>query len=122
MSTLFDHLDRHWNCRLTTTGRKSGEPRRVTIWYAIEGNRLFVSGGKYGPHWCRNLKANPDVVAEIGGVRLRGRARVVEEGPEARAIRDRFPRKYLLVRVARPFGMYTDSIAVAIEDLREDAG
>ena len=31
---------------LTTTGRKTGKPRRVIIWIATDGNRIFVRSGQ----------------------------------------------------------------------------
>jgi deazaflavin-dependent oxidoreductase (nitroreductase family) len=108
-------LDRGWNCRLTTRGRKSGEPRTVTIWYAVDGGTLYLTGGKDVPQWCRNLRVNPDVTVEVQGRVLRGRARVVEDPEQAERIRDLFPRKYLLARLSRPFGGYTRSIPVAVE-------
>lgn len=108
-------LDRAWNCRLTTTGRKSGQPRRVTIWFVLDGEELYLTGGAENPHWCRNAAANPDVEVEISGRRLVGKASVLPEGPEAEAVRLRFTQKYFLARVARWLGRgYTDSTAVVV--------
>ena len=107
-------LDGGWNCRLTTTGRKSGEPRTVTIWYAIDGERVYLTGGKEDPHWCRNVRANPDVTVELRGQRFEGRARVIDDSGEARRIRDLFPKKYLMARLSRPFGGYTASVPVEV--------
>jgi deazaflavin-dependent oxidoreductase (nitroreductase family) len=110
-------VERHWNCRLTTTGRKSGRPRSVTIWYATGDGRIYLTGSEHEPHWCRNLRAHPDCTIRIGSAELRGRARVVEDEGEARSVRERFVRRYLLARLARPFGGYSRSVAVVIEDL-----
>ena len=34
-------------CYLTTTGRVSGEPREIEIWFALEGGSLYMlSGGR----------------------------------------------------------------------------
>lgn len=109
------HLERHWNCRLTTTGRKTGEPRRVTIWFALGPGTVYLTGGADRPQWCRNLAVHPEVVVEIGGERLRGRARVIEDDAEAEAIRGRFVSRYWLARLSRPFGGYTRSVPVVID-------
>ena len=61
-------LDRHWNCRLTTRGRKSGEPRTVTIWYALGDGKIFLTGDKKGPHWLRNARDFVDA-EKVGGLR-----------------------------------------------------
>jgi deazaflavin-dependent oxidoreductase (nitroreductase family) len=108
-------LDRHWNCRLTTRGRRSGEPRTVTIWFVAEPGRVLLTGGAEGPQWSRNLRADPQAELVIGGEKLRGRARVVDDPDEAAAIRDRFVRKYLLARLSRWFGGYTRSVPVVVE-------
>jgi deazaflavin-dependent oxidoreductase (nitroreductase family) len=105
-------LDRRWNCRLTTTGRKSGEPRSVTIWFVLDGPTLYLAGSAAMPHWCKNLAANGEIGVEIAGEHFRGSARVVEDEQAASAVRDRFVRKYLLARLSRPFGGYTQSVAV----------
>jgi len=107
-------LERAWNCRLTTIGRKSGEPRRVTIWFAIDGDDIVLAGSPEPPHWRRNLAANPDATLEIAGFRLRGRARIVDDEAQAEAIRLCIVRRYVAARLSRPFGGYTRSSTVRI--------
>jgi deazaflavin-dependent oxidoreductase (nitroreductase family) len=104
-----------WNCRLTTTGRKTGRPRTVTLWFVPDGDRVYLAGGAANPQWCRNLRVHPEVVLEVGGVRRAGRARVVEDASEAAAVRDRFTQRYLLARLSRLFGGYTSSVAVVVD-------
>jgi len=111
-------LDRHWNCKLTARGRKSGEPRTVTIWFALGDDKVFLTGDAKGPNWLRNARANADVVVQIGRTRLRGRARVVEDPAEADSVRQRFVRRYLMARLSRLVGTgYTNSTAVVIDQL-----
>lgn len=60
-------------CYLTTTGRKSGEPRTVPLVYvAGEGDAVAVVASNYGqdhhPAWSYNLDANPSASLEIGGL------------------------------------------------------
>jgi deazaflavin-dependent oxidoreductase (nitroreductase family) len=120
-----ESLEKHWNCRLTVPGRKSGRPRSVTIWFALdpEAGRVLLTGGAERPQWCRNVQANQAaggaVQLEIGSTRLHGRARVVEDPGESEAIRQRFVRRYVGARIARALGRgYVDSVAVVVEDLR----
>jgi deazaflavin-dependent oxidoreductase (nitroreductase family) len=55
---------------LTTTGRKSGEPRVAPLLYLEDGDRLVIVASKGGmshhPLWYRNLVANPDVEVTLG--------------------------------------------------------
>jgi deazaflavin-dependent oxidoreductase (nitroreductase family) len=70
-------------CYLTTTGRHSGEPHRVEIWFALgDGVAYLLSGGGDRSDWVRNLEISPDVVLEIGGVKRTTRARVVTDADE----------------------------------------
>lgn len=67
---------------LTTTGRKSGQPRTAPVVYLADGERLVVIGSNAGhtraPAWSLNLKANPDSEVEVGRDRRPVRARVAE--------------------------------------------
>jgi deazaflavin-dependent oxidoreductase (nitroreductase family) len=73
-------------CHLQTTGRTSGRPRTIEIWFATDGERIYVlAGGRHHAHWVRNLMADPHVRVRIGGQTLPGVARVVE-GEEREAL------------------------------------
>jgi deazaflavin-dependent oxidoreductase (nitroreductase family) len=72
-------------CYLTTTGRRSGQPRRIEIWFAASaaGNTIYLlAGGRERAGWVRNLQASVAVQVEIGSVVFAGTARLVEGGPE----------------------------------------
>ena len=72
-------------CYLTTTGRVSGEPREIEIWFGLRGETLYLlSGGGRRSDWVRNLMADPAVTVRVGDSTLRGRARIVDDpGEEA---------------------------------------
>ena len=67
---------------LTTTGRKSGEPRALPLIYGETGDAYVVIASKGGlpnhPIWFLNLEANPDCELMVGPKRLSARARVAE--------------------------------------------
>lgn len=56
---------------LTTTGRKTGQPRVSPLLYIRDGERLVVVGTNFGqsthPAWTANLLANPDAAVTLGG-------------------------------------------------------
>ncbi len=64
---------------LTTTGRKSGEPRTTPTLYLRDGDRVILPASFGGraehPTWYLNLKANPGVEVQIGPDRLQLTAR-----------------------------------------------
>lgn len=74
---------RHDYCHLTTTGRRSGRPHRIEIWYAAEGTTLYLlSGGRQSSDWVQNLLVEPTVLVELDGEEHRARARVLDDGGE----------------------------------------
>ena len=60
---------------LTTTGRKSGEPRTTPTLYLRDGDRVILpasfGGRAENPTWYLNLKENPIVEVQIRAKRLR---------------------------------------------------
>jgi deazaflavin-dependent oxidoreductase (nitroreductase family) len=67
---------------LTTTGRKSGEPRTAPVLYLRDGERFVVintnAGNRRTPAWSLNLKANPEAEVEIGREKRAVVSRVAE--------------------------------------------
>lgn len=67
---------------LTTTGRKSGEPRTAPVVYLADGENAVVintnAGNAKVPAWSLNLKANPEAEIELGRERRAVRARIAE--------------------------------------------
>jgi deazaflavin-dependent oxidoreductase (nitroreductase family) len=67
---------------LTTTGRKSGEPRKFALIYDSRGDDLVVVASKGGapdhPGWYENLRAHPDASVQVRGERFDVRARTAE--------------------------------------------
>ena len=45
---------------ITTIGRKSGEPRRIEIWYYYLDGEVYISGLPGVRDWYANMVANPD--------------------------------------------------------------
>lgn len=82
-------------CYLTTTGRRSGRPHRIEIWYAVQGGTLYLlAGAGRASDWVQNLRAEPHVTVELDGVAWHGTARVVEPGDEAARARALVHGKY----------------------------
>jgi len=56
---------------LTTTGRRSGQPRTQPLLYAPDGDGYVVMGSNWGqahhPAWTGNLLAHPDATVTLDG-------------------------------------------------------
>ena len=72
--------DRWGALRLTTTGHRSGQERKVVVGYFEDGPNLVTMAmngwGEAEPAWWRNLQAHPDAEVEVVGERrlVTGRA------------------------------------------------
>jgi deazaflavin-dependent oxidoreductase (nitroreductase family) len=74
-------------CYLTTTGRITGSPHRIEIWFAMADETVFLmAGDRDRSDWVRNLMISPDVVLEIGDRKRSTRARVVAESTDEDAV------------------------------------
>ena len=73
---------------LTTTGRKSGEPRTTPTLYLRDGDRVILpasfGGRAENPTWYLNLKENPEVQVQIRAERLALSARDATDEERAR--------------------------------------
>jgi deazaflavin-dependent oxidoreductase (nitroreductase family) len=84
-------------CYLTTTGRVSGEPHEIEIWFALvpETRTLYLlSGGGDRSDWVKNLRRNSEVIVRIAGERLSGHAREMGDAEEDELARRLLVEKY----------------------------
>jgi len=65
-----DGMQRDRLVLLTTTGRRSGEPRTTPMMFHRDGDRVLVIASNIGaatqPDWYLNLVADPRVTVEVG--------------------------------------------------------
>ena len=65
-------------CYLTTTGRVTGNPHEIEIWFGLAGNILYMlSGGRENSDWVKNLRKTPTVRVRIADTQMSGVARIV---------------------------------------------
>ena len=82
-------------CYLTTTGRVTGWPHTIEIWFSLDGQTLYMlSGGRERSDWVKNLQRAPEVTVRIGSERFEGYARVVEDTEEDELARQLLVDKY----------------------------
>ena len=82
-------------CYLTTTGRVTGRPHTIEMWFATDGHTLYMlSGGRDSADWVKNLQRTPEVTVHIAGENFDGHARVVERGEEDELARSLLIEKY----------------------------
>lgn len=52
-------------CDITTTGRVSGQPRRIEIWYFMVDGRVYITGTPGPRDWYANMLAQPRFVFHV---------------------------------------------------------
>ncbi|HWP57696.1 MAG TPA: nitroreductase family deazaflavin-dependent oxidoreductase [Candidatus Acidoferrales bacterium] len=81
--------------KLTTVGRKTGQPRTVELRLVFLGGKFYASSARVkGKHWCQNMLKNPAVEVSADGQRYRCAARQVTD--------DGLRRKILSLRDSPP--------------------
>lgn len=72
---------------LTTTGRRSGEPRTAPLATLPDGDRWIVVGSNFGrqnhPAWTHNLLAEPTATVQLKGSTYSVEARLLSEEEKA---------------------------------------
>ena len=82
-------------CYLTTTGRKTGNPHEIEIWFCIYENSIYLmAGGREKSDWVKNLIKEPNVTIRIKKQTFNAKARIVKNKEEEMAVRNLMADKY----------------------------
>lgn len=85
---------------ITTTGRKSGQPRRIELVYHNVDGRILISGRPGYPRgWIANLAADPSMTFHLK------RDVVADLAARGRVVTDRAERERLLEPISRAWRM-----------------
>ena len=76
-------------CYVTTTGRRSGNPHEIEIWFGWDAGMTIymLAGGGERADWVANMKAHPEVSVRISNRAFEGTARLVEDADEEALVR-----------------------------------
>jgi|SRR5215467_8815734 len=83
---------------LTTTGRRTGRPREIEIWFTQRAGRYYlVAEHRERAQWVQNLLVTPRVGVRVGRRAFTAQGRVVDAKAEpelARAVKKLSEKKY----------------------------
>jgi deazaflavin-dependent oxidoreductase (nitroreductase family) len=104
-------------CYLTTTGRVTGKPHKIEIWFGLEGNTLYLlSAGMDKSDWVKNLLKNPSVTVQVGKHTFKATTRLVENEEEEMMARNMLADKYNERRANGSLGKWArTALPVAID-------
>ncbi len=64
-TTIQQALDQDETIDITTIGRKSGQPKRMEIWFRRVGGRTYITGTPGIRDWYANLLAEPRFIFHL---------------------------------------------------------
>ena len=84
-----DELSAQQFIYITTTGRVSGLPREIEIWFVErEGKYYIFAEHFFKANWVRNIQKNPCVHVRLGKREFAATARVLDETQDAALWKD----------------------------------
>jgi len=98
-------------CYLTTTGRRTGEPHEIEIWFTAVADSLYlISGGGDRSDWVRNLQVSPPASVRVGETTfpVTGRAPV-------------HPGEERTTAIEHLHGKYADQVSGTLDDWKREA-
>ncbi len=104
-------------CYVTTTGRRTGKPHQIEIWFGADGSTIYLlSGGGDRSDWVKNLRVEPAVHVRIANREWQAKARVVEDRDEDARARRLLAAKYQGWKEGKPMsGWATTATSIAID-------
>lgn len=103
---------------LTHYGRKTGKPHEVTIWFVLDGDRLFIGTANANRQWVRNVQKTPEVKLSMGGETFDGTARFLTNRAEHERAMAAIRRKYWVFRPIIELGRFLATVGL----MRDNTG
>ena len=95
LAKLLINLKAEDYCYLTTTGRVTGNPHEIEIWFGLNDITLYLlSGGMDKSDWVKNLLKDSSVTVRIAKHTFTGTARLVKDAKEETMARYMLAEKY----------------------------
>jgi deazaflavin-dependent oxidoreductase (nitroreductase family) len=94
VADLLSRLAEEDYCYLTTTGRVTGKPHEIEIWFGVQNSSIYLMSGDHRSDWVRNLLKDPKVTVRIARHPFTGTARLIKEEQEEITARNMLADKY----------------------------
>jgi deazaflavin-dependent oxidoreductase (nitroreductase family) len=94
-SELKERLTRYRQIKLSVIGRKSGKTISIPVWFALEGDKLFllpVEGSD--TQWYKNVLKNPSIRIDARGEEAEFRAIPINDAKTVKSVIEKFREKY----------------------------
>lgn len=93
--TLKEHLSRASEITITVTGRKSGRSISNPVWFAFDGDQLYLLPVRGSDtEWYKNVLKNPSLHIEAGGAETKLKVSPLTDSKQVSSVVDKFRKKY----------------------------
>jgi deazaflavin-dependent oxidoreductase (nitroreductase family) len=103
---------------LTHYGRKTGKRHEVTIWFVLDGYKLYIGTANVNRQWVCNVQKTPKIRLSIAGETFQGNARFLTDRAEHERAMVAIRRKYWMFRPIIGLGR----LLAAISLMRDNTG
>ncbi len=103
---------------LTHYGRKTGQPHEVTIWFVLDGDKLYIGTANVNRQWVRNVQKTSQIRLSIAGEKFEGTARFLNDCAEHERAMAAIRRKYWMFRPIIELGR----LLAALDVMRDNTG
>jgi deazaflavin-dependent oxidoreductase (nitroreductase family) len=104
--------------RLTHYGRKTGKLYQVTIWFVLDGDKLYIGTANVNRQWVRNVQKTPRIRLSVAGESFDGTARFLTDRAEHERAMAAIRRKYWMFRPIIELGR----LLAALDVMRDNTG
>jgi len=104
--------------RLTHVGRKTGKHHEVTIWFVLDGDRLYIGTANVKRQWVQNVQKTPQIKLSIGGETFEGAVRFLEDRSQHERVMAAIRRKYWMYSPIMALGRILTAVGV----MRDNTG
>jgi deazaflavin-dependent oxidoreductase (nitroreductase family) len=103
---------------LTHYGRKTGKTHEVTIWFVLDGEKLYIGTANMNRQWVRNVQKTQQVKLSIGGENFEGTARFLSDRSDHERAMAAIRRKYWMFRPIIELGRFLSRVGL----MRDNTG
>ena len=114
--TLKERLARYQQIKISVVGRKSGQMISVPVWFALEGETLYllpVQGSK--TQWYKNVLANPSIRIDARGVSGEFRAEPRTDAGTVKSVIEKFREKYGTANVKKYYSGFDVAVVLPFQ-------
>jgi deazaflavin-dependent oxidoreductase (nitroreductase family) len=92
--SLKDHLARSNEINITVTGRKSGRPISIPIWFVLDNELYLLPVQGSDTQWYKNVLNNPAMRIGVDGLQCDARAVPLNDAKQVSTVVEKFREKY----------------------------